>query len=50
MDQVDRQRGRRAADDALANGVTSFHAAGSSFEMLDFFKELEEEGKLPVGL
>ena len=50
MDKIDRQRVMLAADEALAHGVTSFHDAGSSFETIDFFKELEEEGKLPVRL
>jgi len=39
-----------AADEALAHGVTSFHDAGSSFETIDFFRQLEEEGNLPVRL
>ena len=50
MEQIDRERAMLAADEALAHGVTSFHDAGSSFETIDFFKELEEEGKLPVRL
>ena len=39
-----------AAEEALANGVTSFHDAGSSFATIDFFKKLEAEGALPVRL
>jgi predicted amidohydrolase YtcJ len=50
MKHIDRERAMLAADEALAHGVTSFHDAGSSFETIDFFKELEEEGKLPVRL
>jgi len=50
MKHIDRARAMLAADEALAHGVTSFHDAGSSFETIDFFKELEEEGKLPVRL
>ena len=50
MEQIDRQRAMLAADEALAHGVTSFQDAGSSFETIDFFKELEEEGNLPVRL
>jgi hypothetical protein len=49
-EQVDRERVMLAADEALAHGVTSFQDAGSSFETIDFFKKLEEEGKLPVRL
>ena len=50
MGQIDRERAMLAADEALAHGVTSFHDAGSSFETIDFFKALEEEGNLPVRL
>jgi len=50
MEQIDRERVMLAADEALAHGVTSFQDAGSSFETIDFFKELEEEGNLPVRL
>ncbi len=50
MEQIDRQRAMLAADEALANGVTSFQDAGSSFETIDFFRTLEEEGNLPVRL
>ena len=50
MRQVDRERAMLAADEALAHGVTSFQDAGSSFETIDFFRMLEEEGNLPVRL
>ena len=49
-DRIDRERVMLAADEALRHGVTSFHDAGSSFERIDFFKKLEEEGNLPVRL
>ncbi|MEE9576709.1 MAG: amidohydrolase [Gemmatimonadota bacterium] len=39
-----------AAEDLLARGVTSFHDAGASFETIDFFKALADEGALPVRL
>lgn len=39
-----------AALEALANGVTSFQDAGSSFETIDFYKQLEAEGALPLRL
>ncbi|MEZ4702632.1 MAG: amidohydrolase [Rhodothermales bacterium] len=35
---------------ALANGITSFQDAGSTFEEIDFFKRLADEGALPVRL
>ena len=50
QDQIDRERVMLAADEALAHGITSFHDAGSSFETIDFFKQLEAEGNLPVRL
>lgn len=36
--------------EALSKGVTSFHDAGSPFAVIDFFKRLADEGKLPVRL
>ena len=39
-----------AGEDALTKGVTSFHEAGANFATIDFFKELEREGNLPVRL
>ncbi len=39
-----------AGREALSKGVTSFHDAGSSFEVIDFFKQLEAEGALPIRL
>ena len=39
-----------AGQEALSKGVTSFHDAGASFETIDFFKELADQGKLPVRL
>ena len=41
---------RLAGQEALFFGVTSFHDAGASFESIDFFKKLEEEGDLPIRL
>jgi len=39
-----------AAEESLAKGITSFQDAGSSFETVDFFKQLADEGNLPVRL
>jgi predicted amidohydrolase YtcJ len=50
QEQIDRERVMLAADEALRHGVTSFQDAGSSFETIDFFKRLEDEGNLPVRL
>ncbi len=49
-EQVMRERVRLAGSEAIANGVTSFHDAGASFETIDFFKTLEAEGALPIRL
>lgn len=50
QEQIDRERVMLAADEALRHGITSFQDAGSSFETIDFFRVLEEEGNLPVRL
>jgi hypothetical protein len=50
QEQVARQRVQLAGAEALRHGVTSFHDAGASFEDIDFFKKLEDEGALPVRL
>ena len=39
-----------AAKAALENGITSFHDAGASFETIDFYKRLVDEGRLPLRL
>ena len=39
-----------ATAEALENGVTSFHDAGTGFETVDVFKQLADEGKLGVRL
>jgi predicted amidohydrolase YtcJ len=39
-----------AAEEALANGVTSFHDAGANFETIDLFRELAAAGELPMRL
>ncbi len=39
-----------AGNEALRNGVTSFHDAGTSFADIDLLKFLEEEGHLPIRL
>jgi predicted amidohydrolase YtcJ len=45
-----RQQVQLAGEEALRHGVTSFHDAGADFETIDFFKQLEDEGALPVRL
>jgi len=39
-----------AAQECLANGITSFQDAGSSFEQVAFLEELAERSELPVRL
>jgi hypothetical protein len=39
-----------ATRECLAKGVTSFHDAGASFETIDLYKSLAEDGKLGVRL
>jgi len=39
-----------AGQEALSKGVTTFHDAGVSFETIDFYQRLEQEGVLPVRL
>ena len=52
-EQIEAERRRvmeLAARECLANGITSFQDAGSSFETVDLLKKLVEEGKLPLRL
>jgi hypothetical protein len=49
-ERINRERVLLAGNEALRHGVTSFHDAGASFETIDFFRRLEEEGTLPVRL
>jgi predicted amidohydrolase YtcJ len=39
-----------AAQECLAHGVTTFHDAGVSFDMVDLYRKMAEEGALPVRL
>ena len=45
-----RMQAQLAAEESLAKGVTSFHDAGVSFGTVDFFRQLADEGNLPVRL
>ncbi|HSL68730.1 MAG TPA: amidohydrolase family protein, partial [Longimicrobiales bacterium] len=52
-EDIDNERRRQvelAGQEALSKGVTSFHDAGSGFATIDFLKQLESEGKLPIRL
>ncbi|HUP25930.1 MAG TPA: amidohydrolase [Thermoanaerobaculia bacterium] len=39
-----------AGEDCLSKGVTSFQDAGSSFELIEIYRRLADEGALPVRL
>ena len=39
-----------AQEESLAKGITTFHDAGSSFEAIDVFKEMAEDGSLDIRL
>jgi predicted amidohydrolase YtcJ len=49
-DLIMRERALLAGQEALRHGVTAFHDAGASFAEIDFFRQLEIEGVLPVRL
>jgi hypothetical protein len=50
LDQELRTMAQLAAEEALVNGITSFHDAGVGFSTVDLFKKLADEGNLPVRL
>jgi len=39
-----------AADECIKNGITSFHDAGESFEIINLLKQLVDSSKIPVRL
>jgi len=39
-----------AGEECLANGITSFQDAGSSFELIDVYRQMADEGSLPLRL
>ena len=39
-----------ASEDCLKKGITSFHDAGETFEVIDILKKLADEKKLPIRL
>lgn len=41
---------RLASEECLQHGVTSFQDAGTSYAMVDVYKQLADQGKLPVRL
>jgi predicted amidohydrolase YtcJ len=45
-----RQQVRLAADEAIANGVTSFHDMGETFDTIGLYRNMADEGNLPLRL
>ncbi len=39
-----------AAREAITNGITTFHDMGETFEIIDLFKKMADEGTLPLRL
>ncbi|ARA92548.1 amidohydrolase [Rhodothermaceae bacterium RA] len=50
LEAEQREQVRLAGAEALAHGITTFHDAGASFETIDLFRRLADEGALPVRL
>jgi predicted amidohydrolase YtcJ len=49
--QADQEQAfKLAVQECLSKGITSFHDASSSFETIDFFKRMVDEGKMGVRL
>lgn len=45
-----RRMAELAAAESLANGITSFHDAGASFQQVELFKKMALAGELPIRL
>jgi hypothetical protein len=53
LDEIEaglRKHVRLAADEAISNGITTFHDMGETFDTIDLLKRMAEEGNLPVRL
>jgi predicted amidohydrolase YtcJ len=50
IDAARRRAVKLAGEEALSKGVTTFHDAGSSFETIDVYRVLADEGQLPIRL
>ncbi|MBT8397233.1 MAG: amidohydrolase, partial [Gemmatimonadetes bacterium] len=48
IDAYRRRQVELAGANALENGITEFHDMGASFETIDFFKGMADEGTLPL--
>ena len=45
-----RRQVKLAAEEAMANGITSFHDMGETFRTIDLYRKLADEGNLPLRL
>jgi len=45
-----RQQVKLAAQEAMANGITTFHDMGETFRTIDLYRKLADEGNLPLRL
>jgi predicted amidohydrolase YtcJ len=50
IDSERRQQVKLAADEAIANGITSFHDMGETFDTIDLYRSMADEGNLPLRL
>ena len=50
IDSERRRQVRLAAEEAIANGITSFHDMGETFETIDLYRKMADEGYLPLRL
>ena len=50
LEAEDRLQAQLAAEEVLSKGITSFHDAGVGIDTIDLFKQLADEGNLPVRL
>ncbi len=50
VEEERRKHVQLAAEEVIANGITSFQDMGSSFETIDLLKEMVEEGNIPLRL
>lgn len=49
-ERITRDAVDRAADECLANGITSFQDAGASFQTIDLLRQMAQEGSLKLRL
>jgi predicted amidohydrolase YtcJ len=50
IDAERRLQVKLAAEEAIANGITSFHDMGETFQTIDLYRKMADEGNLPLRL